>query len=258
MTKPFILINSELTKRKEFRITSGVQPTYAFLYIKSGSFALKMHGQKTVISKGDAVIFSDSEHFYRSVNKEIEFIFVKFKFNPDCSFLPMLPTGKITFKDNKRFLSTMNTYEKLLLDNSKESAYLKQHLLEDVLLQISNENKHLSIKENAVNNDNILSLAIAFLDQNLNKKIAVEDLCKASATNPSTLNFRFRRAFNLSTGEFIINHKLSNAKKMLVTTTYTVSEIAFRLGFDNQFYFSTLFKKREGLSPLAYRQKHGI
>lgn len=258
MQKPFILINGKLTKRKEFDITEGFQPTYAFLYIKSGSFSLSKGEKKQVIHAGDAIIFSDSERFIRSVNKEIEFIYVKFKLNTNCSFLPTLPTGKIDFKDKKRFLSSITAYEKLLHDLTPQSVYVKEHLFEDILLQISSEHSTFTPLDNAMTNDQILDRAIKFLDQNLNKKVTIEQLCKACATNPSTLNFRFRRAFNCSSGEYIITHKLANAKKLLLTSNYSISEISMRVGFENQYYFSTAFKKKEGISPSTFRKKQGI
>ncbi len=258
MEKPFILINGKVTKRKEFNITDGVQPTYAFLYIKSGSFALSLHGKKTIISEGDSVIFSDSEHFKRHVNKELEFIYVQFKLNFNCSFLPTLPTGKIEIKDKERFLSSITIYEKLLSSTSTQSLYYKQHLIEDILLQISSEHVGLTMLDNAKINDSILNCVTNYLEKNLDKKISIDDLCKVSLTNPSTLNFRFRRAFNCSTGDYIIKFKIENAKKLLLTSAYSISEIAFRLGFENQYYFSTAFKKREGLSPKAFRIKNGI
>lgn len=258
MEKPFILINGRLTKRTEFNITDGVQPTYAFLYIKSGSFSLSLHGKKTVVCQGDSVIFSDKEHFKRSVTKEIEFIYVQFKINLNCTFLPTIPTGKIIFKDKERFLSTITSYEKLLPNKTPQGLYLKQHLFEDILLQVSIEHSGLTAHDNAKINDHLLNHVISYLEKNLDKKISISDLCKVVATNHSTLNFRFRRAFNCSTGDYIIKFKMENAKKLLLTSAYNVGEIAYRLGFENQYYFSTAFKKKEGLSPTAFRLKHGI
>jgi len=39
-------------------------------------------------------------------------------------------------------------------------------------------------------------------------------------------------------------------------TNKCVKEILFDLGFENDTYFFTLFKKKEGLSPLEYRERH--
>ena len=78
------------------------------------------------------------------------------------------------------------------------------------------------------------------------------------ATNPSTLNFKFRKVTNKSVWEYVSEKRIELAKKLLLTTTYKVGEIALKCGFENAYYFSTAFKKSENLSPKQYRIKYGV
>lgn len=48
--------------------------------------------------------------------------------------------------------------------------------------------------------------------------------------------------------------RIRHAMTLLDTTTYTINEVSQRVGYDNQHYFSTSFKKNIGLSPIQYRQ----
>jgi AraC-like DNA-binding protein len=50
---------------------------------------------------------------------------------------------------------------------------------------------------------------------------------------------------------------VSEAKKLLTGSDYTVSEIAYQLGFENPPYFSRLFRKETGMSPSEFKA-HGI
>jgi AraC-like DNA-binding protein len=50
---------------------------------------------------------------------------------------------------------------------------------------------------------------------------------------------------------------VSEAKNLLTGTDQTVSEIAYKLGFENPPYFSRLFKKETGMSPNEFK-KHGL
>ena len=43
--------------------------------------------------------------------------------------------------------------------------------------------------------------------------------------------------------------------RLLRFTDLAVGEVAFHIGFDDQFYFSRAFKRRYGESPLAYRAR---
>jgi AraC-like DNA-binding protein len=57
-----------------------------------------------------------------------------------------------------------------------------------------------------------------------------------------------------TTQQFIHSGLIEKAKLELSTTDLTVSEIAFRLGFEHSQSFSKLFKKRTNLSPLEFRR----
>ena len=56
-----------------------------------------------------------------------------------------------------------------------------------------------------------------------------------------------------STKDHIDDYTIELAKTELVTTNHTVNEIAYQLGFNYPHYFSRMFKKKTGESPIAYR-----
>jgi len=70
---------------------------------------------------------------------------------------------------------------------------------------------------------------------------------------------KFRKLFKEVTGEaphqYHLNLRLEKACELLSTTNLTVSEVAYNLGFETVFYFSKLFKKKNGVSPKSYRAR---
>jgi AraC-like DNA-binding protein len=107
--------------------------------------------------------------------------------------------------------------------------------------------------------DRLVARAISYITKNLHQKIRIEDICRAVGTNASTLNFKFHRELDLSVGQYIIAERMKAARHLLVSTTYSLSEIALRCGFENVYYFSNAFKKSNRISPLAYRkQRHPL
>jgi AraC-like DNA-binding protein len=70
---------------------------------------------------------------------------------------------------------------------------------------------------------------------------------------------KFRKLFKETTGEapnqYHLNLRLDKARELLGTTNLNVSEVAYNLGFDSVFYFSKLFKRKNGVSPKYYRAK---
>lgn len=63
-----------------------------------------------------------------------------------------------------------------------------------------------------------------------------------------------RSLTGLNTQQHIHNILIENAKEILSTTNYSVSEIAYQLGFDYPQSFSRLFKSKTKLTPLQFRQ----
>ena len=133
MEKPFEFIECKIAHRKEFDITEGHHPTYALIYLKEGSFRMTIDGNETIFTAGDCAIFTDDVFFSRSVIDPISFVFIKFRQNLKCSFTLPLPTGKIFFQNQTRFLEDISAYEALMETADARSLYHKEHLLEDLL-----------------------------------------------------------------------------------------------------------------------------
>lgn len=256
MSFPFKIIESKISNRNEFNLIDGHQPTHALFYLKKGRFYIEIDGAKEEIQAGDCVILPDYIHFRRNVINPIEFIFIKFACISNCHYSLNLPYGKISFKDKHRFSSNISALERLINNDTPLSAGYREHLLMDILFQIHFEQNLIDISSSKpAYYDKLTEAAVSYITRNLNKKILIEDICHAIRTNPSTLNFKFRREFNMSVGQFIINERIKKAKHLLISSTYSISEIATRCGFEDVYYFSNTFKKYTKLSPSSYRKK---
>jgi AraC-like DNA-binding protein len=70
----------------------------------------------------------------------------------------------------------------------------------------------------------------------------------------------FRKAFKRITGEspnqYHLNVRLNRAKKLLTSTLLNINEISDHTGFESVYYFSKLFKKKNGVSPRSYRNEN--
>ena len=55
-------------------------------------------------------------------------------------------------------------------------------------------------------------------------------------------------------GQYQIQIRLNKARRLLRNGTLSIAAIAEQLGFESIYYFSRLFKKKTGCSPLAYRK----
>jgi len=78
--------------------------------------------------------------------------------------------------------------------------------------------------------------------------LTLHELARRVGTNVNKLNAGFRQAFGATVFEFIQQHRLQEAHRMLATGAYSVSEVALSVGY-GMAHFSTLFRQRYGCSP---------
>lgn len=62
----------------------------------------------------------------------------------------------------------------------------------------------------------------------------------------------FKKTMQTTPKSYSIERRLQKAKELLETGRYKVNEVAYMCGYDDVFYFSKLFKKKEGISPKNY------
>lgn len=102
----------------------------------------------------------------------------------------------------------------------------------------------------------LIEKALQFIRNHCHEPIQSEEICTALNVSSTTLNRRFNAAMNGSLHENLQQERMRKAKKMLSNPKYRLKEIANACGFPNPQYFSTVFRKREQMTPGQYREYH--
>jgi len=82
----------------------------------------------------------------------------------------------------------------------------------------------------------------------------MEELCDYIGKSESQTIKIFKNAFATTPYRYLLDKKIELAKKLLRNTNLSVKEIAMRLRFADEYYFSNVFKQKCGKSPSAYRK----
>jgi AraC-like DNA-binding protein len=99
---------------------------------------------------------------------------------------------------------------------------------------------------------------IESIHQNIGERITIEDMARTAMFSKFHFTRLFQRTTGISPGRFLSAVRLEKAKKLLLTTSLSVTEITHQVGYNSVGTFSTRFKKSVGLSPTAYRDLRGF
>ncbi len=109
-----------------------------------------------------------------------------------------------------------------------------------------------SLSYNSRRIDKIMS----YLNNNFDKNVSLADAAKIAGMTEVALS----RFFKLRTGKTFVDTlnevRLGNASRMLIDTTHSINEIAYKCGFNNMSNFNRIFKKKKDCTPKEFREAY--
>lgn len=100
--------------------------------------------------------------------------------------------------------------------------------------------------------------ALAFIEQNFQNDISVEDIASTCGLNRSYFGKIFKNAVGKSPQEFLLNYRMIKATELLKLTQLSVGDISIAVGYANQLHFSRAFKNIYGISPREWRKQNRL
>jgi two-component system, response regulator YesN len=133
----------------------------------------------------------------------------------------------------------------------------KQRTLEEMrgwILQTAREVVDCISEFRRNRNTTIVERVKAFIAAHFAQDISGAILSQALGMSPNYLGQVFKRETGVSVHDYLNDFRIEEAKRLLKTTNLLVFEIAFKVGYRDQQYFSAVFRKRVGLTPKEYRE----
>ena len=101
-----------------------------------------------------------------------------------------------------------------------------------------------------------VSQLLAYINQNFNRIISLDDLTHFAHVSKTTLIDLFKELYGTTPIRYLNNLRMEKARELLANSDLSIGEISELVGFQSIHYFSRSFKEREGCTPLCYRKTH--
>ena len=148
-------------------------------------------------------------------------------------------------------LETNNRHIKLI----QETKSIEE--LADVLHRILDESAAGIISFRGINHAAALKKAEYYILENFTRKISLDEIAKASGFSAPYFSTIFKEEMGENFSSYLNRLRVEKAGYMLIDTSISLSNIASSCGFEDQSWFSKIFKHYTGMSPGKYRNQAG-
>ncbi|WP_297089341.1 two-component regulator propeller domain-containing protein [uncultured Draconibacterium sp.] len=183
------------------------------------------------------------------------------KSTPEISHIPVILMTALASVENK--LEGYKTGADDYITKPFDPELLRIRI-EKILENLTNLKKkfgkdfNLSSKELTVSkiDEEFLNKVIALIEENIdNSSFDIDSFCKNLGISSSQLYRKIKSITGVSPNEFIRTFRLRKAAELILESKLSISEIAYKVGFNDALYFSKCFKKQFGTSPSKYIYK---
>ncbi|WP_017434283.1 helix-turn-helix domain-containing protein [Saccharococcus caldoxylosilyticus] len=156
-------------------------------------------------------------------------------------------------------LDRINILSQQLLDVANSNYYIyhsTNYLLTSLLIELSEQYIALEIKQNRTQADLNLERIKEWIRINIHNDISVASIAEKFNYNKTYLSRFFKQKTGMSLLKYLHYMKIRKAKQLLSSTSYSIKEISYKVGIQDEKYFMRLFKKHENMTPSEFRKAY--
>lgn len=238
----------------EYLVARQRYDSFLLIYTLSGTGYVMQNSEYSLVGTGSiALLDCYQAHSYKASSQGWEILWMHLDGPTMRSWfsvlsqtgdpvIQQLPSSYVVERNLQQILAVFDKQEAV---NEARLSQLITNVLTELYLARFAKEKTTSV--------DAIGEVLTYISMHIEQPLRIEDLARRA--NLSV--YYFCRLFKQNTGfsphEYMLNHRVANAKYLLRTTDLSIKKIAFCCGFGTVSAFCTNFKKRVGDSPLRYR-----
>ena len=104
----------------------------------------------------------------------------------------------------------------------------------------------------------IFTPVIDYIDRHIGDEVTVPKLAAFLNMKRNTFSAAFHQTFGVPPKQYMTRRRIDRSKMLLIRTNLSIKEIASQMGFNNEFFYSRIFKKYVQMPPVEYRRSRNI
>lgn len=237
----------------------GYRDHFLIHYVVSGRGVYAMDGKQYEIQAGDAFYCTPNRsiHYWADMDDPWEYYWVGFNGTEAerllnlTDFSPEHPVGH--FGENGQ----MRQYILYIYKNIGVKPYQEARMIGGLYTFLSCLMEQADRDVAGGSSAQYVEKAVQFIQYNYSRSIDVADIASHVGVSRSHLYRVFMRHLGVSPNEYLIRFRINEACSLLRKKRFSIGEISYSVGFQDQLYFSRQFKKLKGVSPSKYLESLG-
>lgn len=244
---------------REFLIDRGYFNNCLLMFVCSGVLYVEQNGKKLEILPGRGVLMDLTvrHKYYFSHTQKSEILWFHFRGRPTAELMNYLNHNQrlpMFFSSDSIEKDICEIFE-LTRNFSQEKESILSARIYAVIMSVAAPAVK-EVEEGKSAPSGFALQAEALIRTNLTKKLTLDSLAAQFHISRFYFCHMFKEQFGSTPFQYIRAMKIDLAKKLLLSTNDSISEIASYLNFYDQGHFCSAFKQKEGCSPKQYRAAH--
>ncbi len=253
---------------KDFAYSGEFHDFWEIVYADKKSVVITAGSKEMTLNAGQMYIHKPNEFHKIRCDGTSAANSVILSFDCSCAELMNIAGTVITCTNSERklmgliieeatdaFSTPLGTPYTSVLEKSKNGRFgceqLVQLYMEQLLISLIRGNRR-TVEIKKADSGTLLLRICDFLENNVEKKLAFDDIRNEFNTSASVIKRLFQNNMSCGIMEHFTRLKIDAAKRMIRENEYNFTEISERLGFNTPQYFTAVFRRISGMSPSEY------
>ncbi|MEH6995755.1 AraC family transcriptional regulator [Neobacillus drentensis] len=241
---------------------------HSLWFITKGTGEVVINGKKNDLSPGKLIVFTPGMICNKttSPSNPLEFYFIRFtyaaafekkeqwhfKLPQEISF-PL--HGVYTIKNSSGVVILLDEIHSLSKRRGSTIAFKQKILFQELLLTLLQDFHVQTISKDT---RQVIEETIDYIGHHYHQVINVTDLAKMAGLSKSHYSRLFKKFTGYSQIEYLTHLRIDRVKELLAHSEIRIKEVSQNVGYEDELYFSRIFKKIVGVSPTQFSDEQKL